>query len=57
MSGLQDDADRLATRYCEIRDLLDSRQIKDSRDLVRLVFEEMLRAQLLFPGPSLYADI
>lgn len=57
MADTHEDAERLAQRYCEIRELLSARRGKDPEELVCLVFDEMLKAQLLFPGPSLYADM
>jgi hypothetical protein len=58
-----EDAERLAKRFHEVTCMVVPYQEQrwddlraDYRELLVEVFDEMLRAQLLFPGASLYAD-
>ncbi|HWT24537.1 MAG TPA: hypothetical protein VN213_13610 [Solirubrobacteraceae bacterium] len=50
---MHEDADRIATR---LQEALDARGIElTHRDLAAAV-EELLRAEVIFPGPSVYRD-
>jgi hypothetical protein len=59
---MTDDAQRIAKRFVEVRNTFDAGDkwedmTFEHRRLLIQVFDEMVRAELIFPGPSLYAAL
>jgi hypothetical protein len=52
------DAERIARRFVDVASALDAKLDTGDLDyeLMVMTFDEMLRAELIFGGPSLYAD-
>jgi hypothetical protein len=55
MSSVRDDAARMAHRYMAVFEMLAGAHEPD-HELVIVTFEELIKAEVIFPGPSLYAD-
>jgi hypothetical protein len=53
--GRRLDAERLTVRFLEVYEMLTVDRIVDHDGIVD-TFEELLRAEVVFPGPSLYAN-
>jgi hypothetical protein len=53
--GRRLDAERMAVRFQEVYETLIVDRVVD-HDCVVNTFEELLKAEAVFPGPSLYAD-
>ena len=55
---MHEDAERLAVRFVEVAEAVDAKLSWRELDheLLRMTFDEMLRAELIFGGPGLYAD-
>ena len=59
---MHDDAERMARRFVEVRGIITGAgklweiMSADERRLYVETFDELLRAEVFFPGPSLYAD-
>lgn len=53
---MHEDAERLAKRFIEVASTIDPDRLWEDLDLIEATFDEMLRAEIIFGGPSLYAD-
>jgi hypothetical protein len=49
------DAERMAVRFLEVYETLTVDRVVD-HDCVVTAFEELIAAEVVFPGPSLYAN-
>jgi hypothetical protein len=58
---MTEDSQRIARRFVEVRNTFDvgdrwEDMTFEHRRLLVLIFEEMIRSDIIFPGPSLYAS-
>lgn len=53
--GRRLDAERMAVRFLDVYEMLTVDRVVD-HDAVADTFDELLKAEAVFPGPSLYAN-